>query len=311
MSANKHFTVFIQLTAAFFINFRKNNYLYRTDQIFNLQKSHYFIIFCIFDFLFRNQSADNDLFFICYFRQTGFFIQIKIGGDVGSMTFHQCNIFFKRMPADINPQNFLFKLKKHIFGVFTDIRELYIELFPIFRGSKIEQGHLTSHGILIRMQMIHDLRIHAHELLSGSAEGIKRASFDEVFNRALIQIFFIRLHSGQKIVQIMKRTTLRTLCNNRIDNRTPYTFDSSECIADRLYCFTGSIGIIGYGKTRTAFIDIRRQQMNAHAAAGSNITGNLWRIINDGGHQCCHKFYRIIMFEPGCLDGNNSVTGCM
>ena len=159
--------------------------------------------------------------------------------------------------------------------------------------------------------MIHDLRIHAHELLSGSAEGIKRASFDEVFNRALIQIFFIRLHSGQKIVQIMKRTTLRTLCNNRIDNRTPYTFDSSECIADRLYCFTGSIGIIGYGKTRTAFIDIRRQQMNAHAAAGSNITGNLWRIINDGGHQCCHKFYRIIMFEPGCLDGNNSVTGCM
>ena len=56
-------------------------------------------------------------------------------------------------------------------------------------------------------------------------------------------------------------------------------------------------------------IDIRRQDPDSHLTAGHNVFCHFHGIVNNRSHQGCHKFYRIIIFQPGCLIGHDGV-GC-
>ena len=202
------------------------------------------------------------------------------------------------MSAYINAQYFFFKCQAHLLAVLSDIRHTDIKFFLCILCRNIKQRDLTCHIILLIFgDMIQDLHVHTHALLSGGTQAIQSSCFDKVFNGTFIHIQ-IR-YSGNKILQIGKSASFLSLSYNTLDHRTTYCLDSSKCISDT---------ISRYGESTLSFIDIRRQHGNTHISAGQNIFRYLFRIIDNRGQKSSHEFYRIIMFQIGGLICNHCVA---
>ena len=110
------------------------------------------------------------------------------------------------------------------------------------------------------LDIIHDLDIYAHKLLACTAQAVHGACLDEVFYGALIH-FLVR-HTGNKILQIGIGPPCPALGDHGIDNRPSHTLDGSQRIPDLLP---------RYRKTDLPFVDIRRQDLDPHIAAGHDI----------------------------------------
>ena len=191
------------------------------------------------------------------------------------------------MTADIDTQDLFFKAKQHFLAVFTYIRHPDIKFFLIFFAGDIKQGNLSCQVVFLVMgDVIRDLHIDAHELFSGAAQSVHGSCFDQVLNGPLIHLFFVR-HAGDEVLQVCEGASLLTLLHQAVDDRTSHTFDGRQGIADLAVCHRES----GFSR-----IYIRRQNGDIHVPAVQNILRYFFRVIDDGGHQCRHEFYGIIVF---------------
>ena len=134
--------------------------------------------------------------------------------------------------------------------------------------------------------MVRDLHIDTHELFSRTAQSVHGSCFDQVLNSPLIHLFFAR-HAGEEALQVCEGASLLTLLHQAVDDRTSHTFDGRQGIADLAVCHRES----GFSR-----IYIRRLNGDIHVPAVQNILRYFFRVIDDGGHQCRHEFYGIIVF---------------
>ena len=105
-----------------------------------------------------------------------------------------------------------------------------------------------------------------------------------------------------KIRKIYIRSPCLSFCNNALDHRTTNTLDGIQAITD---------GSTGHGKCTFTLIYIRCKNTDVHLPTGQNILGHLRGVIDDRCHQRCHKFHRIIIFQPRSLIGNYRISRCM
>ena len=242
-----------------------------------------------------------------------FFLIGKIHGSCRNIFLPHLFIFFQRMPADIHAKHFFFKGKELLFIIFFYIRHADFKIFFIFLRHKVKQRHLTCHCIfLLLIYTVHNLHIDHHQLFSVITKTIQCSCFDEILYGAFIQFF-----SGQtfhKIAEISIDSILVSFPHDCIDHRFSDTFDRRKAISDAFIifkcffsCFFRAF-VFFYGKSTLALVDIRRKQTDPHLAAVQNIFCHFRWIINDRGHQSCHKFYRIVIFQPCCLICNYRIT---
>ena len=59
------------------------------------------------------------------------------------------------------------------------------------------------------------------------------------------------------------------------------------------------------------FVDVRRQDTNAHLAAGQNVLRHLTHIVHNRSHKCREELLRIIVFQIRRLICNHRIAGCM
>ena len=202
------------------------------------------------------------------------------------------------MPADVNTQHFLFKTKQHFSGIFTHIRQLHVEAVLFFLIHNIKQRHLSRHIVLfITLDMVHNLHIYAHVLLSCPTQAVQCASLDEIFNCALVYIL-IR-NPGYKILEIGERSACLSLFHHRFYDRPSHTLDCRQRIPDTA---------VGNGKSAFPLINIRRKNPDSHTPAYQNVLCHLFGIVNDRSQQCCHKLNRIIVFQICRLVRNHRIA---
>ncbi len=143
--------------------------------------------------------------------------------------------------------------------------------------------------------------VHAHILLPRAAQTVHGTGFDKMLYGTFIH-FLVR-QPGNKILQIGVRPPCLPLGHHNVDDRSSHALDGGQCITD--------LPVSGHRKARLALIDIRGQDLDAHASAGHNIFRHFVWIINHGCKQCRHKFHRIIVFQVSCLVRHHRIAGRM
>lgn len=129
----------------------------------------------------------------------------------------------------------------------------------------------AGHGIFpLLIDLIHDLNVDHHELLTGAAQAVKYACLDKVLNCTLID--FPATHALDKVLQMLKLTALVPLFNDCLDHRSSHALNCSQTKTD--------IAVL-YRKCSHTFINIRRQDLDAHLAAAVDILSHFTGIIND------------------------------
>ena len=202
------------------------------------------------------------------------------------------------MTADVDTQHFLLEGQLHLLGIFPHIRHFHLEVLFLILGHDIKKRHLPRHIIfLIMLNPVHNLDIHAHKLLAGTAQTVHCAGFDKMLDGPLVD-FLIR-HTGDEIFQIGVRSPRPALRDDRLDHRPAHALDGRQRIADL---------VAGHGKTALPLINVRRQDLDAHAAAGHDILRHLIRIVDHRSQKRRHKFHRMIVFQISRLVSHHRVT---
>ena len=195
------------------------------------------------------------------------------------------------MAADIDTQNFFLIGQEGLLIVFLHCRQRYVHRLLCRVSQPVKQAHLSAQRIFLFLRyLIQDLGITKHILMAVAAKAIQRTGFDKILHCTLVDFF-----TGETIRQITnggKGSIFLSFGHNGFLHRLTNTFDRRQTITDSLSF---------YGKFAEASVNIRRQDLYAHLAAGQNIFGNLRRVIYYRSHQRCHKFHRIIVFQPGRL----------
>ena len=145
---------------------------------------------------------------------------------------------------------------------------------------------------------VHNLDIHAHKLLAGTAQTVHCAGFDKMLDGPLVD-FLIR-HTGDEIFQIGVRSPRPALRDDRLDHRPAHALDGRQRIADL---------VAGHGKTALPLINVRRQDLDAHAAAGHDILRHLIRIVDHRSQKRRHEFHRMIVFQISRLICHHRIAG--
>ena len=106
-------------------------------------------------------------------------------------------------------------------------------------------------------------------------------------------------HACHKISQILVRPSRVTLSDHRVDHGTSHALNRGKRI---------TYLPARHRKTVFAYIDIRRQNLDAHASARHNILRHLTWIINNGSHQRRHKLHGMIIFHISRLVSHHRIT---
>ena len=207
------------------------------------------------------------------------------------------------MAADIDSQHFFLEGKAQLIGVFAHIGHADLVILFVLFVRDVKEGHLTRHIVFAGcLQIVENAHIDTHHLFSGGAQTVEGAGLDEVLDGAAVDVLFLSCHAGQEIPQVAEGAAQAAFLDDRVDHGAPDALDRGQCVA---YAAGGD------GEARLALVDIRGKDGDLHRPAGKNIRGDLGRVVDDRGHQGRHKFHWIVILEPGCLVGDDSVTGSM
>ena len=204
------------------------------------------------------------------------------------------------MSGKIQSQHFLFHGHEQPGVVFRDVRPCHGRS----RGGglrRVKQGKLAfEHAATGLVHGIDDEFVLGHETGTENAEGVEGAASDEAFHRFLVQITpgepFAEIH------EIPVGSFFLPFRNQRLHHIVAHIADGGQSEPDvasyRHKCFP-------------AFIDIRRQNADAHLPGFQNVFGHLREASHEAVHQGRHEGNRMIMPQPGRLVSHHRIGGRM
>ena len=205
------------------------------------------------------------------------------------------------MAADIDSQHLLLKGKDHVLGILSHVRKFYLVFLFLILGYNVKKAELPGHVVLLIVgDLIHNLHIGAHELLSRPRKAVKGSGLDKVFDSLLV--YLLVRHPRDEILEIGKLPSCVALAHHGVDDRLSDALNGGKSVTD---------GSVIHGKTALPLIDIRREDADPHAAAGHDILRHLAGKIDHGGHKGRHKLHRIIIFQISGLVGHHRIAGRM
>lgn len=108
-----------------------------------------------------------------------------------------------------------------------------------------------------------------------------------------------RINAVDKVVDILKGAALRALGNDAVSCTLTHATDARKAKANTT---------LDSSKLATRLVDVRRQYLDALAAAGVNIVDDLIGLTYVRAQHTGHVFFGEIGFYPGCLHNQNSVA---
>ena len=212
-------------------------------------------------------------------------------------------VLVHRMAGQIQTGRLLFQTHFLLHAHFRDIRCLHSwhGSGAVFAGQQIEQTHLAVDIlILLAGRCVEHKLIDTQHLGAVQSKAVAGTGLDEIFQRPLVEIRSV--HTGGKILKAGELPALLSLVHDLLDKAASDILDRRQAKADAAR-HDGEI-VVG-------FIDIRRQQRNAHRAALGNILGDLDRASQHRRHERRHIFARVIAFEPRGLVRDHRVADGM
>ena len=105
------------------------------------------------------------------------------------------------MAADIDSQHLLLKGKDHVLGILSHVRKFYLVFLFLILGYNVKKAELPGHVVLLIVgDLIHNLHIGAHELLSRPRKAVKGSGLDKVFDSLLV--YLLVRHPRDEILEI-------------------------------------------------------------------------------------------------------------
>ncbi len=191
------------------------------------------------------------------------------------------------MSAQVKAQHLLLKGKAHLLGIFPQFRHAEVKFRLPGIVHNVKQGHLPLQiAFPVPGDMIQQLHINTHKLLSRPAQAVQRPRLNQVLNGMLIDVFL--RNPGDKIIQACVCPPCLAFLHDHVHHGPADALDGGEGIADFL--------LTAHREARLPLVDVRGQNGDAHAAAGQNVLGDLLGEIDDRGHQGRHEFHGIIIF---------------
>ena len=162
---------------------------------------------------------------------------------------------------------------------------------------RVKQGELSFHRAVGALTgRVHGPVEGGKFLRAGTGQRIHRARADQAFHG-----FFVHGLAGNArrvIEQITKRPFFPAVCLDKGDRAATHALHRLQTEAD---------AAVLHGKFRVGAVDIRRQDPDAHAAAGLDVEGDLIRVGGNGIHQRGHEFHGIILLQPRGFHGHARV----
>src|SRR5436190_22273116 len=158
------------------------------------------------------------------------------------------------------------------------------------------------------------------KLRSVPAKKMKGAGFYQAFQ--YFAISDTRIQPAAKILQRSEMTLLLSLANCGFHRAFAHVFDRSQSVADGPVAGVGDpdclwlgratgVNDAGYSfrrKFQSALIDIRRQNVDAHAFAFANEDRNLVGVVNLVAEQASHELNRVMRFQVSGLITDEPVS---
>ena len=158
-----------------------------------------------------------------------------------------------------------------------------------------ERGHLSSVLELIRERLQY-----GQHFRSGHAEAVQRGRSDQTLDHFSIYVIFA--NSAHEIAIRFKFTVLFALSNQALNS----------CLTDVLYGAQSKANAAVFCREAgEALVNVGGQNLNIHIFCSPDILRCLLQAAQITVEHGCHEFNRVIVFEPGCVVGDNSVRSAM
>ena len=245
------------------IGFREGNNGKTAAEILQRQYRHGVALFGVFDIAGRYNSCNAHYLPVC-----------NLGFSHKLVQWHKALqhpfIFAKRMIGNIKADDFLFVLQNYLLRKFLKLRQAdfrHAKALVVTKQAYLPVGAVTLAG----STQIAGLVQNRQQLRALGTKGIHSTAFDEVFYDALIDDAHI--DAAAKICQALKSAPLAAGCYNGIHSGIACALDACKAKADGI--------ILVYGKIVAAFVDIRRQNINAVIFADGDIPAYLVTVADN------------------------------
>ena len=205
----------------------------------------------------------------------------------------------QRVPGHIEPDQFPFQPEDLLFGDFRQVGDgdgvgtgnvflpekpqLAGDPVPLFTGRRF-QG-----------------RVHnGQQLTPAQAESVHGTAFDQGFHHPLVHLG--QVNPAGKIEEVLEGSPFRPFLQDHGHGRIPYAFDGPQAEPD---------GMAVHGEPGFTGVDVRRQHLDAHIPAHSDVPADLVRHGDDAVQEGGHVFHRVVGLQPGGLIGHQGIGGGM
>ena len=188
------------------------------------------------------------------------------------------------MTGKIDSKYFFFKCEQLLTAELSHRRQADLILLFNLRRHEIKDTHLTGHVVLAFIcDRIQDWHIDLHQLFSRSLQGIECAGFDQILDRAPVQVTAVS--PLQEILYGLEGTPLFPLRYDLIDDTASYALDRIHTVAN-----------LAFFRRESAVSGIHRRRQNGylHVPAVHNVLSAFVRVVYDGRHERCHELDRMI-----------------
>ena len=230
-SLDKYLFIHNQEIPLFLIILRKDQHLHGSRQILHGDKSHHLILSGSFDRFFRNHASDCHIGAVSHLGMSLLLVYDKVRGDSGDVLFPEVHVLLQGMTADVHAQHLFLKGQKLLLGVLSHIRKCNLELLLLFLLHKVEQRHLTLHGIfLFFVFLLQKGGRHQKFLFSCAGKAVEGSRFDKALDGPLI--YLLIAHPVNKVCQGYKGPSLCSLFYNLIHHSLPDALERRQAVAD-------------------------------------------------------------------------------
>ena len=137
----------IEKTPVLLIILRENNNLHGSHQILQCHKGHGLSGPRVLDGFRRDHTADDLPGLVLHLALVRLLIELEIAGQGRNVFPPHGLVFFQRMAADIDAQNFFFKRKELFLLVLTHVRQVDFKLLFLLLAHEIKEAHLTGKAV--------------------------------------------------------------------------------------------------------------------------------------------------------------------
>ena len=192
-------------------------------------------------------------------------------------------------------------LHDHLFhrGILLNVRYRYdCRAFGAVLAEIPEEVHLPGDVVPLGLRdAVYDRAGDLHERSALIAHGVKGAGFDEVFDRAAVEIAAVGTLA--EIFKAPEHAAALALGHEAFYRAPAHALDGYKAVADVAAADR---------EVRAGLVDVRRQQLYPEIAAFGDVLGDLRAVFEHGGQQRRHVFGGVVPLHVSCAVSDDSVA---